>query len=109
MHFNIIFPPYLGFPCNLLPSDLVTDILYRFFTSHYMHKIKFKLLYFLFQVTFHVATLMPTKETDPSCNGKKLHIGNDEVIIVYNESGEEYNIQTVRVGETCIHIPVFME
>lgn len=44
-----------------------------------------------------MATLMPTKETDPSCNGKKLHIGNDYVIIVYNESGEEYNIQTVKV------------
>jgi tuberous sclerosis protein 2 len=40
---------------------------------------------------------MPTKETDPSCNGKKLHIGNDDVIVVYNESGEEYNMQTVKV------------
>jgi len=46
---------------------------------------------------------MPTKETDPSCNGKKLHIGNDYVIIVYNESGEEYNIQTVKVRiEFCL-------
>ncbi|KAK7793760.1 hypothetical protein R5R35_000957 [Gryllus longicercus] len=48
------------------------------------------------QVTFHVATLMPNKENDPLCNGKKLHIGNDFVTIVYNESGEEYNIQTVK-------------
>jgi len=59
-------------------------------------------------VTFHVATLMPTKETDPSCNGKKLHIGNDYVIIVYNESGEEYNIQTVKV-RIEFHLPVFAE
>ena len=59
-------------------------------------------------MTFHVATLMPTKETDPSCNGKKLHIGNDYVIIVYNESGEEYNIQTVKV-RTEFHLPVFAE
>jgi len=59
-------------------------------------------------VTFHVATLMPTKETDPSCNGKKLHIGNDYVIIVYNESGEEYNIQTVKVRNE-FHLPVFAE
>jgi hypothetical protein len=51
---------------------------------------------------------MPTKETDPSCNGKKLHIGNDYVIIVYNESGEEYNIQTVKV-RTAFHFPVFAE
>nr|CAD7460498.1 unnamed protein product [Timema tahoe] len=48
------------------------------------------------QVTFHVATLMPNKETDPSGNGKKLHIGNDFVTIVYNESGEDYNMQTVK-------------
>ncbi|XP_063234483.1 tuberin isoform X2 [Bacillus rossius redtenbacheri] len=48
------------------------------------------------QVTFHVATLMPNKENDPLCNSKKLHIGNDFVSIVYNESGEDYNIQTVK-------------
>ncbi|PSN43169.1 hypothetical protein C0J52_09893 [Blattella germanica] len=48
------------------------------------------------QVTFHVATLMPTKESDPSCTSKKSHIGNNYVTIVYNESGEEYNIQTVK-------------
>lgn len=43
------------------------------------------------QVTFHVATLMPNKESDPNCTAKILHIGNDYVTIVYNESGEEYN------------------
>lgn len=59
-------------------------------------------------MTFHVATLMPTKETDPSCNGKKLHIGNDYVIIVYNESGEEYNIQTVKV-RTEFQLPMLAE
>ncbi|KAK6623829.1 hypothetical protein RUM44_010685 [Polyplax serrata] len=48
------------------------------------------------QVTFHVATLMPNKESDPNCNAKKAHIGNDFVTIVYNESGEDYNIQTVK-------------
>lgn len=46
-----------------------------------------------------MATLMPTKESDPNCNAKKAHIGNDFVTIVYNESGEEYNIQTVKVSE----------
>lgn len=53
------------------------------------------------QVIFHVATLMPTRESDPMCNGKKLHIGNDYVTIVYNESGDEYNIQTVKVVADC--------
>ncbi|XP_075164593.1 TSC complex subunit tuberin isoform X2 [Haematobia irritans] len=48
------------------------------------------------QVTFHVATLMPTKLTsDPNCNEKKKHIGNDYVNIIYNESGEEYNLNTI--------------
>ncbi|XP_067044886.1 tuberin-like isoform X1 [Acropora muricata] len=45
------------------------------------------------QVIFHVATLMPTRESDPGCNSKKLHIGNDFVTIVYNDSQ-----QTVKFG-----------
>lgn len=52
------------------------------------------------QVAFHVATLMPTKASDPKCTSKKQHIGNNYVTIVYNESGEPYNIQTVKV---CIY------
>jgi len=47
-------------------------------------------------VTFHVATLMPNRDTDPNCNAKKLHIGNNYVSIVYNESGDEYNLQTIK-------------
>lgn len=48
------------------------------------------------RVTFHVTTMMPNKETDPNCNNKKLHIGNNFVTIIYNESGEEYNINTIK-------------
>ncbi|XP_043279652.1 tuberin isoform X2 [Venturia canescens] len=48
------------------------------------------------QVAFHVATLMPTKLSDPKCTSKKQHIGNNYVSVVYNESGEPYNIQTVK-------------
>ncbi|XP_042230186.1 tuberin-like isoform X2 [Homarus americanus] len=48
------------------------------------------------QVVFHIATLMPTKESDPNCNGKKRHIGNNYVTIVYNESGYPYNINTIK-------------
>lgn len=57
----------------------------------------------MLQVTFHVATLMPTRENDPNCNAKKLHIGNDYVTIVYNESGEQYNIRTVKVCMFTMH------
>ncbi len=49
------------------------------------------------QVTFHVATLMPNKEQDPLCHEKKKHIGNDYVSIVYKETNEEYNINTIKV------------
>ena len=51
------------------------------------------------QVVFHVATLMPTDLTsDPQCSNKKLHIGNDYVLIVYNDSGSKYNFCTIKVS-----------
>ena len=46
------------------------------------------------QVLFHVATMMPT--VDERCNNKKMHIGNDFVLIVYNESGQEFSITSIR-------------
>lgn len=42
---------------------------------------------------------MPNKETDVHCNNKKKHIGNDYVIIVYNDSGEEYDLRTMKVRQ----------
>jgi hypothetical protein len=33
-------------------------------------------------VIFHVATLMPYKETDQNCNAKKRHIGTNYITIV---------------------------
>lgn len=49
------------------------------------------------QLQYHVATLMPTREdTDPKCGEKKKNIGNDFVMIIYNESGEEYSPNTLR-------------
>jgi len=47
---------------------------------------------------------MPNKDFDPRCNNKKKHIGNDYVTIVYNESGQEYDIKTLRV---CTHILIY--
>ena len=50
------------------------------------------------QVIFHVATRMPTDlVADPSCSNKKLHIGNDFVTIVYNDSGSDYKFGTIKV------------
>ncbi|KAI4456255.1 tuberin [Holotrichia oblita] len=48
------------------------------------------------RVMFHVATLMPNKESDPNCHEKKRHIGNNNVTIVYNESGDDYHINTIK-------------
>ncbi|XP_013790391.1 tuberin-like [Limulus polyphemus] len=48
------------------------------------------------QVIFHVATLLPNNPSDPSCNSKKRHIGNNYVTIVYNESDEDYSITTIK-------------
>ncbi|KAK2706177.1 tuberin-like [Artemia franciscana] len=59
------------------------------------------------QVVFHVATLMPNKAKDPKCNDKKRHIGNNFVTIVYNNSGEEYDISTIRCQFT--HACVIVE
>uniref|UniRef100_A0A672NI02 TSC complex subunit 2 n=1 Tax=Sinocyclocheilus grahami TaxID=75366 RepID=A0A672NI02_SINGR len=45
---------------------------------------------------FHIATLMPNRESDKGCCNKKRHIGNDFVVVVYNDSGEEYKLGTIK-------------
>ena len=52
---------------------------------------------FRFLVIFHVATLMPTRDSDPGCNSKKMHIGNDFVTIVYNDSQQAVKFGTIKV------------
>lgn len=47
---------------------------------------------------FHIATLMPNRESDKGCCNKKRHIGNDFVMVVYNDSGEEYKLGTIKVA-----------
>lgn len=49
-------------------------------------------------VVFHVATLMPSQENAQQHSNKKLHIGNDCVVIVYNNSAEQYTFGTIKVG-----------
>lgn len=58
---------------------------------------------------FHIATLMPNRESDKGCCNKKRHIGNDFVVVVYNDSGEEYKLGTIKVceGVPLRFIPVF--
>lgn len=47
------------------------------------------------QIIFHVTTMMPTRKEDITCTGKKRHIGNDYVNIVWNESGLNYRHDTI--------------
>ena len=46
-------------------------------------------------VLFHTSTLMPNKRSDHEF--KKKLIGNDFVIIVYNENDYSFDIKTLRV------------
>ncbi|KAK3511238.1 hypothetical protein QTP70_033632 [Hemibagrus guttatus] len=50
----------------------------------------------IMQAIFHIATLMPNRESDRSYCNKKRHIGNDFVVVVYNDSGEEYKLGTIK-------------
>ncbi|KAL4240095.1 Tuberous sclerosis 2-like protein [Mactra antiquata] len=58
------------------------------------------------QLIFHIATLMPNKEGDPNCNAKKLHIGNDYVTVVYNDSDEDYKIGVIKGQFNYVNIVI---
>jgi tuberous sclerosis protein 2 len=58
------------------------------------------------QVVFHITTLMPCHADDPQCTGKKLHIGNDYVTIVYNDSGEDYRMGTIKSQFNFVNIMI---
>ncbi|XP_063917194.1 tuberin isoform X2 [Zophobas morio] len=60
----------------------------------------------LVQLAFHVATLMPNRESDPYGNYKKAHVGNDNVVIIYNNSGQEFDVNTFRSQVTLAYIIV---
>lgn len=40
---------------------------------------------------FHVSTLLPFKETDPSRVERKRHIGNDVCVIVFKEGNQPFD------------------
>ncbi|TVY62292.1 Tuberous sclerosis 2 protein-like protein [Lachnellula suecica] len=47
------------------------------------------------EIVFHATTQMPTNlERDPQCIGKKQHIGNDFVNIIFNNSGHPFQFDT---------------
>lgn len=58
------------------------------------------------QFLFHTATLMPTSESDPRCNNKKAHIGNDYVRIIWNDSGSQYKFDTLKTQFQFVNIVI---
>ncbi|KAI8092600.1 uncharacterized protein BX664DRAFT_293757 [Halteromyces radiatus] len=62
------------------------------------------------EMVFHVATMMPTHlDRDPRCSGKKRHIGNDFVTIVYFDNDDmaaEYAFDTLPGQFNFINIVV---
>ena len=59
------------------------------------------------EIVFHVATMMPTDLTsDPHCDSKKRHIGNDRVNIIFNDSGEPFAFNTIASDFNEINIVV---
>uniref|UniRef100_A0A452ELE1 Tuberin n=1 Tax=Capra hircus TaxID=9925 RepID=A0A452ELE1_CAPHI len=59
----------------------------------------------IMQAVFHIATLMPTKDVDKHRCDKKRHLGNDFVSIVYNDSGEDFKLGTIKQGQfNFVHV-----
>uniref|UniRef100_A0A8D0L905 Tuberin n=1 Tax=Sphenodon punctatus TaxID=8508 RepID=A0A8D0L905_SPHPU len=58
----------------------------------------------IMQAIFHIATLMPTKEMDKNRCDKKRHLGNDFVSIIYNDSGEDFKLGTIKGQFNFVHV-----
>ncbi|XP_060642483.2 tuberin isoform X5 [Anolis sagrei] len=60
----------------------------------------------IMQAIFHIATLMPTKDLDKYRCNKKRHLGNDFVSIVYNDSGEDFKLGTIKGQFNFVHVVI---
>ncbi|KAJ3052100.1 Tuberous sclerosis 2-like protein [Rhizophlyctis rosea] len=58
----------------------------------------------LSQTIFHCTTLMPSPEHDPLSTGKKRHIGNDFITIIWNESGLPFAFDTIPAQFNFVNI-----
>jgi len=62
------------------------------------------------EMVFHVTTQMPTNlERDAQCIGKKRHIGNDFVNIIFNESGLPFRFDTFPSDFNYVNIVITPE
>ncbi|KAL4062624.1 hypothetical protein V8B97DRAFT_2012527 [Scleroderma yunnanense] len=58
------------------------------------------------QVLYHTATMMPNAPDDEYCVNKKMHIGNDYVRIVWNDSGRPYRFDTLATQFQFVNIVI---
>jgi hypothetical protein len=62
------------------------------------------------EIVFHVTTQMPTNlDHDPQCIGKKRHIGNDFVNIIFNNSGLPFKFDTFPSDFNYVNIVITPE
>ncbi|CAE6534755.1 unnamed protein product [Rhizoctonia solani] len=60
----------------------------------------------IIQMLYHTATLMPNREGDEQFAFKKLHIGNDYVRVVWNDSGKPYRFDTLATQFQYVNIVI---
>ena len=58
------------------------------------------------QILYHTTTMMPNHEHDKFGNFKKRHIGNDSVRIVWNDSGQPYQFDTIKTEFQFVNIVI---
>jgi len=61
----------------------------------------------LYELMFHVATMMPSSSTEPQQLHKKQHLGNDNVRIVFSDSFHDYRPGTVMSQFNDAHIMIY--
>jgi len=61
----------------------------------------------LTELTFHVATLMPTEVDDDQVLNKKRHVGNDHVSIIWCENYREYRRNTITSQYNFVQIVIY--
>ncbi|XP_016145387.1 tuberin-like, partial [Sinocyclocheilus grahami] len=82
-----------GGPSNIEKSSGLSPSVHK---EHSEQEVKLMQVFCSSAAIFHIATLMPNRESDKGCCNKKRHIGNDFVVVVYNDSGEEYKLGTIK-------------
>lgn len=59
------------------------------------------------EMIFHVPSMMPTNmESDPCCNNKKRHVGNDHIKVFFNESGQDVRSDIIASQFNSVNIMV---